>query len=396
MTHQPAATSLSCFAITAPGLEPLAERELRALGHADAAAAAGGVAFTATRPELYRANLWLRTTSRVVVRVAEFRARTFFELERQAARVPWDRFVGGGGEGRVRFRVTSRKSKLYHTGAVAERLAAAAEKRTGAAVVAGGAPPEDDAEGEGDEAALGQLFVVRVAHDVCTVSADSSGALLHRRGYRQRVAKAPLRETLAAAMLAGAEWDGRTALLDPMCGSGTIPIEAALVARRLAPGRDRDFAFTRWPDFRAADWRRLLQQAAEQALPASPVPIHASDRDAGAVEATRENARRAGVEQDLALAVRPLSAAAPSEGLGAVPERGLVVTNPPYGARIGDSRQLRNLYAALGALARNRLPGWTLAVLSADRALESQLGAAVTEVFRTSNGGIPVRLVVAR
>ena len=394
MIPQPAPTSLNCFAITTPGLEPFAERELRALGHADAAADAGGVAFTATRPELYRANLWLRTASRVVVRVAEFRARTFFELERQGARLPWDRFVGGGGGG-VRFRVTSRKSKLYHTGAVAERLAAAVEKRTGAAVVAGGAPPEDDAEGEGDEAALAQLFVVRIAHDVCTVSADSSGALLHRRGYRQRVAKAPLRETLAAAMLAGAEWDGRTALLDPMCGSGTIPIEAALVARRLAPGRDRDFAFMHWPDFRAADWRRLLQQAAEQALPASPVPIHASDRDAGAVEATRENARRAGVEQDLALAVRPLSSAAPSPELGAVPERGLIVTNPPYGARIGDPAQLRNLYAALGALARIRLPGWTLAVLSADRALESQLGVQVTEVFRTSNGGIPVRLVVA-
>ena len=397
---------LSCFAITAPGLEPFAERELRALGHGDALAEAGGVAFSATRQELYRANLWLRTASRVVVRVAEFRARTFFELERHAARVPWERFVGGGGEAGVRFRVTSRKSRLYHTDAVAERLGASVERQTGATVL-GAAPaaaPGDQGEGEpapapsgGDgeesDASSGQLFVVRVAHDVCTVSADSSGALLHRRGYRQRVAKAPLRETLAAAVLAGAGWDGGAPLLDPMCGSGTIPIEAALLARRLAPGRDREFAFMRWPDFDKQRWRHLLARAAEQVLPASPVPIYASDRDAGAVEAARENARRAGVEGDITLSVRALSAAGPPEP---VPARGAIVTNPPYGTRIGERAPLRDLYAALGTLPRTRLPGWTLALLSADRALDAALGVRVEEVFRTSNGGIPVRLVVGR
>jgi len=382
---QHAARSFACFAITAPGLEPLAERELRALGHGDAAAEAGGVAFAATRQELYRANLWLRTASRVIVRAAEFRARTFFELERQGARVPWEQFVGQ--EVGVRFRVTSRKSRLYHTDAVAERLGAAVERRTGAAVLG-----VSEADAEESDAAAGQLFIVRVAHDRCTVSADSSGALLHRRGYRQRVARAPLRETLAAAMLLGARWDGSAALLDPMCGSGTIAIEGAMLARRLAPGRGRDFAFMRWPDFDAALWRRLVDRAAEQALPASPVPLYASDRDAGAVEATRENARRAGVEDDLSISARPLSASAPPPP---APAAGFIVTNPPYGARIGDRAPLRDLYAALGALARTRLPGWTLALLSADRALEAALGVPVEEVFRTSNGGIPVRLVVA-
>ncbi|HEU0016554.1 MAG TPA: THUMP domain-containing protein, partial [Longimicrobium sp.] len=182
--------TLKLFAVTAPGLEPLAAAELRALGIAGAVEQ-GGVAWTGTADDLFRANLHLRTASRVVVRAAEFRARTFFELERHAGKVPWERWVPRGGA--VRLRVTSRKSKLYHEGAIAQRLLAAIEKRVGP--LAGTEVGKGDDTGDEEDAAA-QLFIVRFLRDECTISADASGALLHLRGYRQALAKAPLRETL--------------------------------------------------------------------------------------------------------------------------------------------------------------------------------------------------------
>lgn len=378
------------FAVTAPGLEELCAHELRWMGIAGVAEP-GGVAWEGTRAELYDANLRLRLASRVLVRVAEFRARTFFELERHARRVPWDRFVAPGGA--VRLRVSSRKSKLYHEGAIAQRLLDAVERSVGGLRDAGAAGGGDEEE---DEGADEQLFVVRFHYDSCTVSADASGALLHLRGYRQALAKAPLRETLAAAMLLGSGWDGSAPLLDPMCGSGTVAIEGALLARRIAPGlasaerTPRRYAFGDWPDFDARLWADAVERAAGEILPSAPAPVQGSDRDAGAVEAARANAARAGVLDDLALDVRPLSAVEPPPGTG------WLLSNPPYGVRVGETEGLRNLYAALGRLAREKLPGWTLGLLSADRGLEAQVKVRFAEALRTRNGGIPVRLVVGR
>jgi putative N6-adenine-specific DNA methylase len=340
--------------------------------------------------DIHRANLWLRTASRVVVRAATFRARTFIELERHGKKVPWERWVARGR--RVRLRVTSKKSKLYHEGAIAERLLNFIDDRVGGIGKAEAAKGAEDEDVEtGDE----QLFVVRVLRDEFTVSADSSGALLHFRGYRQALARAPLRETLGAAMLLGSGWRGDSPLLDPMCGSGTIPIEAALMARRIAPGlasperQPRAFAFTAWPGHDRAAWENAVAEARGAILPSSPVPILGSDRDAGAIDAARSNAGRAGVADDVSFDVRPVSAVEPPEGAG------LMIANPPYGVRVGESDALRSLYAAVGKTARARAPGWTLALLSADRKLEGQVGLPFDERFRTSNGGIPVRLVTA-
>jgi len=381
---------LSLFAVTAPGLEAACAAELRALGIA-AAPEPGGVAWEGSLADLHRANLWLRTASRVVVRAAAFRARTFIELERHARKVPWERWAAPGRA--VRLRVTSKKSRLYHEGAIAQRLLGFIEERVGGLGATSSAKGPED---EGDDGGDAQLVVVRVVRDAFTVSADSSGALLHLRGYRQAVAKAPLRETLAAAMLLGARWSGDAPVLDPMCGSGTLPIEAALIARRIAPGlaaadrAPRAFAFTAWPGHDADAWSRAVDEARAAILPSSPVPVAGSDRDAGAVEAARANAERAGVGADVAFAVRPLSA------LEAPAGPGLLVCNPPYGVRVGESDALRNLYATLGRVARARCPGWTLALLGADRKLEGQVGIGFDEAFRTSNGGIPVRLLVGR
>ena len=371
------APKFHAFVITAPGLESLAAAELHALGASDARTVEGGVAFTASRRSLYSANLHLRTASRVVVRAGEFDANAFHELERRAGKVPWEAFVSPNLG--VSLRVTCRKSRLYHSDAVAERVALAIAARVrGARVV-------DDG---GDDAELpNQLVIVRLFHDRCTVSVDSSGALLHRRGYRQAVAKAPLRETLAAAALIASGWRGDAPLIDPMCGSGTIPIEGALIARRIAPGLRRSFGFEQWPDFDRETWTSLVDQASSAILPNAIATIRGSDRDSGAIDASRANAARAGVESDVDFSVRPIS------GIDLMVEPGWLVSNPPYGVRVGESDRLRNLYAQLGNVARAKCPGGNVTLVSADPGLERQLGLRLRPVLRTSNGGIKVRVV---
>lgn len=381
-------TALPFFASCAPGLEPLLLAELRALRVAGAREEEGGVAFGGGDRALYGANLQLRTAGRVVVRAATFHADSFAELERRAEKVEWERWVRPGAS--VRFRVTCRKSRLYHSDAVAQRLLRAVQKRVGLDVT--GADAGSD-EGDDEGASPAQLFIVRLVHDELTLSADASGALLHRRGYRQAIARAPLRETLAAAMLQGAGWTPDRPLLDPMCGAGTVAIEAAMIARGMAPGLLRaahadGFAFQRWPGFDAALWERLVGEARAAVKDAAPAPILASDRDAGAIEAARANAERAGVLGDIEFAERALSSLPP------VPANGWLVTNPPYGARVGERGPLRALYARIGQVVAG-LDGWSLALLSADAVLEGQVGLPLEERWRTTNGGIPVRLLVA-
>jgi putative N6-adenine-specific DNA methylase len=220
---------------------------------------------------------------------------------------------------------------------------------------------------------------------------DSSGALLHRRGYRLQTAKAPMRETLAAALLAASGWPGDAPLLDPMCGAGTIAIEGAMLARRMAPGARREFAFMHWPNFDAALWKRMLEKAQDRVLPRATAPIMASDRDAGAIEAARANAERAGVAADIEFTHTALSGIAPPAA-----SRGWLVTNPPYGVRVGDTKALRDLYAQLGNVARRSCPDWTIAMLSASAELERQVKVPFTVAIKTRNGGVPVRIVTAR
>ena len=325
----------------------------------------------------------------MIVRVEKFHADSFHELERRAKRIPWDEYVTKGS--RVQFRVTCRKSRLYHSDAVAERLAESIIKRVGVIDVANaGAKVTDEEEQHVAVDAPSQLFIVRLSHDECTISADSSGSLLHRRGYREASGKAPLRETLAAAMVLSSGWDQRSPLVDPFCGSGTIAIEAALMARRIPPGLRRNFAFQQWPGYQEAAWRQLKAEATKSSLPGLTGALMASDRDDGVVRLAIENAARAGVLEDIQFRSKPISAFEPS------PEPGFVVTNPPYGVRVGERVGLRNLYAQLGNVLRKKARGYTVAVLSADKTLERMMAIPLTEVLRTRNGGIPVRLLEGR
>ncbi|HEV2290310.1 MAG TPA: class I SAM-dependent RNA methyltransferase [Gemmatimonadales bacterium] len=401
---------VSAYAITAPGIEAITAAELTALGIGVTSTEPGGVAFTATPAQLYAANLHSRTASRIVVRVAEFSARTFFELERHAKKVPWERFAAPGSA--VSFRVTSRKSKLYHQGAIEERLirwaaergfacrseesnvkGERAEVEVGSSDPAAGMPEDRESPFHSSLFTLhSQLFLIRLHRDKVTVSADSSGELLHRRGYRLATAKAPVRETLAAAMLLASGWDGAAPLIDLLCGAGTIPIEAALIARNIAPGSRRSFAFERWPEFDLAEWARVREAALNGARSTVNGKIEGADRDAGAIAASVANAERAGVAKDVTFAQRALDAwgdVSPQPG-------GWLVTNPPYGVRVGDDAGLAALYATLGAVARRQVPGGHIGVLSADPRLDARIAIPLTERFSAENGGIGVRFVTGR
>jgi putative N6-adenine-specific DNA methylase len=378
------ADQLTCWAVTAPGVELLAAEELRALGIVPGVVEPGGVEFVASYAQLVQSLLWLRTANRVTVRIAEFRAAAFGELERHALTIPWGRWIPEGAA--VHFRVTSKKSKLYHQDAIAERLERAVlsgVKGTSAVRTPSAAEALED---EVTKLPGVQRVVVRASRDIFTLSIDAAGALLHRRGYRQEVAKAPLRETLAAAMLLGCGWDGSLPLHDPMCGSGTIAIEAALIARRIAPGLHRRFAAEAWPSLPPSVWGMGRAEAKAQAV-ASDVQIVGSDRDDGAIAAAHSNAERAGVSDAVEFVRATISDMAPHDG------EGWLITNPPYGARIGDRTALRDLYAVLGRMIRERRPHWHFGMLSADRMLEQQMGLPLVEVLRTNNGGIPVHVV---
>lgn len=358
---------LNIFAVAAPGLEPIVERELRTLGE-QPRRDVGGVSWQGDARSVMRANLWLRTATRVLVRASKFTAKSFAELERHAKKVPWSRFVAPGVD--VEFAVTSRKSKLIHTGAIEQRLRAAID---------GGRRKSVDAA-----PARSQLFVVRVVRDEFEISADTSGELLHMRGYRQAVGKAPLRETLAAALLYAATWSGDVALLDPFCGSGTIPIEAALIAREIAPGINRNFAFENWPGYDDAAWESLVADALKRIKPTSPVKLSGSDRDKGVLESARANAERAGVLGDIEFSQRAVSA------IEAPATAGLIATNPPYGVRASPKHDVRDVYAALGNVVRNKLGGWRVAMYASEERFVKQTKLDLSAELHTSNGGIRI------
>ena len=379
MTRDSAA-AFDAFAVAAPGLEGIVAKELEGLGIGDATIVDGGVEFSAKPRELWEANLHLRTASRVLVRLAKFRALTFAELEKKARNIPWERVLSNGQ--RVTLRVTCRKSRLYHSDAVAERLARDLKARVGADV--GAAERDaDDTDQVSDEA---QLIVVRFDHDHCTVSADSSGAHLHQRGYRTAVTEAPMRETLAAALVLASGWDATSPLMDPFCGSGTIPIEAAMIAARIAPGRNRPFRFMQWPKFEPGVWKQLLSAAKRREKLDSVPDILGSDRSAAAIRAATENAERAGVanavrfERVDALGVEPVLAP------------GWLVSNPPYGVRLGDAVEARTLMTQFGQRLRQLFGGWHL-VLLAPAKFERLPGITLEPGPRTTNGGLRVQVL---
>ncbi len=366
------------FAVAAPGLSPILEAEAKALGLSILGADDAGVRFVGDAASVRRANLHLRTATRVLVRIAAFEARGFPELERRARQIAWSPWLLRGTA--VRLRVTSKKSKLYHTAAIAERLEHVLAGH--GVVVHRGVVAADEDDDTPDSAE--QLLVVRVYRDAVTISADASGALLHRRGWRLATAKAPMRETLAAALLHASGWPGNVPLVDPLAGSGTIGIEAATLARGLAPGLHRRFAFEQWPEHDAEAWQRERDAVREAALPRAPAPIVLNDRDAGAIAAIRANAERAGVLGDLDIRHGPATAVEYPLA------RGWIVSNPPYGKRVTGGADLRDLYGSLGRAWARRAPGWHLSLVCEGPTMARGFGIPLAPRVTTRNGGLAI------
>ena len=355
------------------GLEDEVAAEIRALG--------GGVGKTTTEPGLvrfqgpadagYRANLSLRGANRILKTLSESEAMSFHALRVGASQLPWEDYLPKGCA--LRFSVSSVGCKLYHTGAVADALREGLELR--------------GLRFSEDPAAPGLSIDARGTRDWWTLSVDTSGHGLTRRGYRKQTAKAPLRETLAAAVLRLAGYAGGRPLVDPMCGSGTFVIEAGLVATARASGLDRNFAFEAFPSFDSARWTELQATARSAVREDELPPLEGADRRGGAVRASRANAQRAGLGGVCRFFDRSLADLPADAGTG------LMVLNPPYGHRttIPESES-GAVWASWGATLRTRRPAWEIALVSPDAELAKAFGASGRPKARFNNGGIPVAL----
>jgi putative N6-adenine-specific DNA methylase len=388
------------FAVAAPGLEPVLLEECRRLPEVApgtvlrASVVKGGVELEGGAGLHRAANLWLRTASRVYLRLGQVKGRDAHGLGAALGKLPFQAVVDPStpltvsvvGRGPVRSDALERL--------VAERWG------FGTTRPATGASSHSTPRGEEEGAGV----LLRWAGDSLEVSVDTSGEPLHRRGYRQEGSRAPIRETLAAGVLGLAGYKGEGPVVDPLCGSGTLLIEAALWAQGLAPGARRTFRFQRWPGFDAAGWARELAQA--QARPSSrdgesgggsgPVApgaqLEGSDLNAGALGTARRNAKRAGVFEALKLERQDALSLPPHAG-----PLGLVVSNLPYGKRVGERGALTRLYQGLVASLARAFPGWRLALLAAPgHGLETALGAWATQVLPLRNGGLPCVLCLAR
>ncbi|QJA06407.1 class I SAM-dependent RNA methyltransferase [Thermosulfurimonas marina] len=355
------------LAVCPPGLEDFVAQELQALG-LSGKKIEGGVVFQGLWREMLLAHLWLRVASRILLRLARFRAETFGELKRQAAKIPWEIWIPENF--RVRFRVTSYRSRLYHEGAIRERLEEVVSRKRGRSI----------REGE-EELAV----VVRVVKDVCTISLDPSGDLF-RRGYKIGQGLTALRENLAAALVLASGWEREAPLLDPFCGTGTIPAEAAMLAAGRAPGLLRRFPFEAWPHFPRELWEALKEKARarEKPPPAQPL-IFAADASEDMVSATRKNLEALGLSAWVKVFQCELKTLAPPKG-----GPGYLVTDPPYGRRV----RLRNpegLYRTLGEILRQRFSGWRLTLIFPShrkRALEKLTGLTFRTLLVTEHGGL--------
>ncbi len=336
-------TGFEIFLTALPGLEEALLAEVRGKGFKRPRAVPGGVVLEGGWPEVWRANLWIRGAGRVLARIASFRVEHLAKLDGRARHVPWARVLRPDVP--VRVEASCSRSRIYHSGAAAERIETAIRETLGA-------PVSDETE---------VTVHVRLENDICTISLDTSGELLHRRGHKQAVNAAPMRETMAALFLRQCGFEGNEPVFDPMCGSGTFVIEAAEIAARLNPGRDRAFAFEQLATFDAEAWARM------RAVSPARVPeacFHGRDRDAGAIAMSMANAERAGVTGFTEFQRATISEAVPPPG-----PPGLVIVNPPYGNRLGDKKELLPLYQSLGRVLRERFGGWRVGMVAADARL---------------------------
>jgi putative N6-adenine-specific DNA methylase len=337
------------FAVTAPGIEKRCLEELRnlPLSEQDAAAVTGGVRFRGRLVDCYLANLHLRTAGRVLMRIDIFKATGFSRLAARLSQIPWELFLPPGATPSVR--VSTRQCRLYHGDAIAARVLDGIHRRLA-----------DRREERGVGEPPPQQVFIRGVHDRFTVSVDSSGDNLYKRGIKRHGGKAPIRETTAAAVLDAAGYRVGEPLIDPMCGSGTFGLEAVMGSLNIPAGWFRDFAFTAWPSFQAKRWDDIKRSSREQFTDLPSPVVFASDRNRQACDRLIHSAHTFGLSGALSVTRRDFFSFSPGD---VTPGAGLVVVNPPYGRRLGSpgrsGRTLNRIAGHLKAVYR----GWRFALI---------------------------------
>ncbi|KEJ88053.1 THUMP domain-containing class I SAM-dependent RNA methyltransferase [Sulfitobacter donghicola] len=339
--------SFEIFLATVPGLEAVLCEEALECGFDGATAVAGGVTFQGGWRDVWRANLQLRGATRVLARIGGFMAFHLAQLDKRSRKFPFGDLLRQDVP--LRVQVTTKASKIYHARAAAQRVETALTDTHGLTL---------DPEAE-------LVLKVRIDDNQVLFSLDTSGESLHKRGHKEAVGKAPMRETLAALMLRQAGYTGSEPVVDPMCGSGTFPIEAAEIATGLLPGRSRSFAFQQLANYDAEAFDAMKATAPRE----TSAQFYGSDRDAGAVRMAQANAERAGVQGITHFANHAAGELTPPDG-----PAGLVIVNPPYGARIGNKKLLYPLYGTLGQTLLTRFKGWRVALVTSEPPLAKGTG----------------------
>ncbi len=363
--------NLELIATATFGLEAVVKRELINLGYTDLKVDNGKVTFKGTEKDIPKANIWLRTADRVLLKMGEFKALTFDELFEKTKALPWEEWIPVDGNFVVEGK--SKDSKLFSISdcqrivekAIVEKLKTKYDvtwfQKTG---------PKYTVE-------------VALLKDMATLTIDTSGEGLHKRGYRSRQGEAPIKETLAAAMVLLSYWNKDRVLFDPFCGSGTIPIEAAMIGKNIAPGIDRSFASEKWPRIKKEYWTEARREALKAIDTKSKLHILGCDIDKKAILRARDNAANFGLEDDIVFFNKDFREVELKN------EYGVVITNPPYGERIGEKKEVEKLYKDLDAKFRE-LDTWSVYVITSDEDFEKHYGKKANKKRKLYNGRIKV------
>jgi len=355
------------------GLEAVVSRELKTLGFEDLRSEDGRVHFSGETDAIVRANLWLRSADRVVLQMGEFTALDFGELFDRTRDLPWEQWLPRDAE----FPVTGRSAKSQlHSVPDCQRIVKKAIVERLRSVY------EVDWFEE-----TGPLYPIEVSvlKDNVTLTIDTSGSGLNKRGYRKLTAKAPLRETLAAALVQLSVWHPDRPFVDPFCGSGTIPIEAALIATNRAPGLNRSFACTDWPQISESVWEQAKEEARDLVKPNPEEILIGTDVDSEVLSMARYHANRAGVGEAIHFQQRPFSE------LSSQKKFGCVITNPPYGERMGETDEIDRLYESMAGVFGS-LETWSFFVLTPYADFEKTLRRKSTRRRKLYNARIACTL----
>ena len=351
------------------GLESVLKREINDLGYEITNVDNGKVSFAGDIAACARANMFLRTTERVLLKVASFQAETFDELFENTKLIPWEEFIPKDGKFWVA-KANSINSKLFSPSDIQSIMKKAIVERMKSIYKVDWF----------EESGSSYPIRVTIMKDEVTVSMDTSGESLHRRGYRKLTSKAPITETLAAALIMLSPWNRDRILVDPFCGSGTIPIEAALIGARIAPGIKRSFLAETWSNLFSDDiWEKAREEARDMQLSEIDMNIQAYDIDGEIIKSARQNARLAGVDHMIHFQQKDVSELSNSK------KYGFIITNPPYGERIEEQKNLPDLYRVIGK-AFGELDSWSYYIITGYEHAEKYIGKKADKNRKIYNG----------